>query len=126
MRACVPGVTEEGRGEQDKQLERTNIKFDWDKYVDEDEEDDEGFDMSALNGAAKFGGDDSFLDEDDEPDSDDDGAHPAAPPRISPTGNAALRAASAATADLPDLDDTPGDIDTTGAGGASSTGATST
>ena len=55
-------------------MERTNIKFDWDKYVDEDEEDDEGFDMSALNGAAKFGGDDSFLDDDDEPDSDDDGA----------------------------------------------------
>ena len=45
-------------------MERTNIKFDWDKYVDEDEEDDEGFDMSALNGAAKFGGDDSFLDDD--------------------------------------------------------------
>ena len=74
--------------------------------------------MSALNGAAKFGGDDGFLDDDDEPDSDDDGAYPAAPTRttcISPTCNAALPAASAATADLPDLDDAPGDINTTGA-----------
>ena len=109
-------------------MERTNIKFDWDKYVDEDEEDDEGFDMSALNGAAKFGGDDSFLDDDDEPDSDDDGA---TLPRRRVFSCASYRPCSltgpipsAALADLPDLDDPPGDA--IGAGGASSTGATTT
>ena len=38
-----------------KNLEKTNVKTDWDKYVDEDEEDeDSGFDMSALSGAGGF------------------------------------------------------------------------
>jgi hypothetical protein len=35
---------------KDKRLEKTNVKIDWDKYVEEDEEDDFGFDMSALDG----------------------------------------------------------------------------
>ena len=38
---------------QDKQLEKTNVQVDWNKYVDEDEEDEGGgFDMSALDGGA--------------------------------------------------------------------------
>ena len=40
---------------QDKHLEKTNVKIDWDRYVDEDEE-DEGFDTSNLNGGMGLGG----------------------------------------------------------------------
>lgn len=40
---------------QCKTLEKTNVKTDWDKYVDEDEEgEDTGFDMSALAGGGGF------------------------------------------------------------------------
>ncbi|OQS03760.1 hypothetical protein THRCLA_03944 [Thraustotheca clavata] len=40
---------------KDKALEKTNVKVDWNKYVDEDEaEDDQGFDMSALSGGGGF------------------------------------------------------------------------
>ena len=35
---------------KDKQLEKTNVKVDWDRWADEDEGDDLGFDMSALDG----------------------------------------------------------------------------
>ncbi|POM59426.1 hypothetical protein PHPALM_31849 [Phytophthora palmivora] len=40
----------------DKHLEKTNVKVDWSKFVDEDDEDEEqgGFDMSALNGGGGF------------------------------------------------------------------------
>jgi prostaglandin-E synthase len=39
----------------DKNLEKTNVKVDWSKFVDEDEEEEqEGFDMSALNGGGGF------------------------------------------------------------------------
>ncbi|KAJ8526073.1 hypothetical protein ON010_g15110 [Phytophthora cinnamomi] len=39
----------------DKLLEKTNVKVDWSKFVDEDEdEEQEGFDMSALNGGGGF------------------------------------------------------------------------
>ena len=34
---------------KDKALEKNQVKIDWDRYVDEDEE-DEGFDMSNLEG----------------------------------------------------------------------------
>lgn len=34
---------------QDKALEKNQVKVDWDRYVDEDEE-EEGFDMSNLQG----------------------------------------------------------------------------
>ena len=34
---------------EDKALEKTNVKVDWDKYVDSDEE-EEGFDTSAMGG----------------------------------------------------------------------------
>jgi hypothetical protein len=40
---------------KDKVLEKTNVKIDWDKYVDEDEE-TEGFDTSNLDGGSGFGG----------------------------------------------------------------------
>jgi hypothetical protein len=40
----------------DKALEKTNVKVDWDRYVDEDEGGDEDFDMSALGGGQGFGG----------------------------------------------------------------------
>eukprot|EP00607_Mallomonas_marina_P004643 CAMPEP_0182427158 /NCGR_PEP_ID=MMETSP1167-20130531/14984_1 /TAXON_ID=2988 /ORGANISM="Mallomonas Sp, Strain CCMP3275" /LENGTH=146 /DNA_ID=CAMNT_0024609155 /DNA_START=67 /DNA_END=504 /DNA_ORIENTATION=- len=39
----------------DKALEKTNVKIDWDKYVDEDEEAG-GFDTSGLDGGNEFGG----------------------------------------------------------------------
>ncbi|KDO32776.1 hypothetical protein SPRG_02474 [Saprolegnia parasitica CBS 223.65] len=40
---------------KDKALEKTNVKVDWNKYVDEDDaEDDQGFDMSALSGGGGF------------------------------------------------------------------------
>ncbi|KAF0689895.1 Aste57867_18691 [Aphanomyces stellatus] len=39
---------------KDKHLEKTNVKVDWNKYVDEDEDDDTGFDMSALSGGGGF------------------------------------------------------------------------
>lgn len=39
----------------DKNLEKTNVKVDWSKFVDEDEEEEQsGFDMSALNGGGGF------------------------------------------------------------------------
>lgn len=39
----------------DKVLEKTNVKVDWAKFVDEDEEEeDQGFDMSALSGGGGF------------------------------------------------------------------------
>ncbi|KAG2765685.1 hypothetical protein JG687_00009944 [Phytophthora cactorum] len=39
----------------DKHLEKTNVKVDWSKFVDEDEEEEQsGFDMSALNGGGGF------------------------------------------------------------------------
>ncbi|KAF1327415.1 Hsp90 co-chaperone p23, partial [Globisporangium splendens] len=39
----------------DKHLEKTNVTVDWSKYVDEDEEEEQGgFDMSALNGGGGF------------------------------------------------------------------------
>jgi hypothetical protein len=40
---------------KDKNQEKTNVKVDWDKYVDEDEEKG-GFDMSNLEGGSNFGG----------------------------------------------------------------------
>ena len=40
---------------QDKALEKNQVKIDWDRYVDEDEE-EEGFDTSALEGGQGMGG----------------------------------------------------------------------
>ena len=40
---------------KDKLLEKNQVKLDWDRYVDEDEE-DEGFDMSAMQGGSGMGG----------------------------------------------------------------------
>ncbi|KAG7350292.1 HSP20-like chaperone [Nitzschia inconspicua] len=40
---------------KDKALEKNQVKIDWDRYVDEDEE-DEGFDMSNLEGGMGMGG----------------------------------------------------------------------
>jgi prostaglandin-E synthase len=39
----------------DKALEKNQVKIDWDRYVDEDEE-EEGFDTSALEGGQGMGG----------------------------------------------------------------------
>jgi hypothetical protein len=39
----------------DKHLEKTNVKLDWDRYVDEDEE-TEGFDTKDLDGGYNLGG----------------------------------------------------------------------
>mmetsp|Transcript_90791 Transcript_90791/g.256406 ORF Transcript_90791/g.256406 Transcript_90791/m.256406 type:complete len:199 (-) Transcript_90791:102-698(-) len=39
----------------DKVKEKTNVKIDWDKYVDEDEADGNDFDASALDGGMDFG-----------------------------------------------------------------------
>ncbi|CAK4071513.1 unnamed protein product [Aphanomyces euteiches] len=39
---------------KDKHLEKTNVKVDWNKFVDEDDDDDTGFDMSALSGGGGF------------------------------------------------------------------------
>ena len=42
---------------QDKAKEKNQVKVDWDRYVDEDEEDEAGgFDMSALQGGMGMGG----------------------------------------------------------------------
>ncbi|DBA00950.1 TPA: hypothetical protein N0F65_006150 [Lagenidium giganteum] len=39
----------------DKHLEKTNVHVDWNRYVDEDEEEEQGgFDMSALAGGGGF------------------------------------------------------------------------
>ena len=39
----------------DKHLEKTNVKVDWSKFVDEDEDEGQSsFDMSALNGGGGF------------------------------------------------------------------------
>mmetsp|Transcript_41714 Transcript_41714/g.61259 ORF Transcript_41714/g.61259 Transcript_41714/m.61259 type:complete len:194 (+) Transcript_41714:107-688(+) len=40
---------------KDKALEKNQVKIDWDRYVDEDEEED-GFDMSGMEGAQGMGG----------------------------------------------------------------------
>ena len=40
---------------KDKALEKNQIKIDWDRYVDEDEE-EEGFDMSNMDGGSGMGG----------------------------------------------------------------------
>ena len=40
---------------KDKTLEKNQVKIDWDRYVDEDEE-DEGFDTSNLEGGMGMGG----------------------------------------------------------------------
>jgi cytosolic prostaglandin-E synthase len=40
---------------KDKALEKNQVKIDWDRYVDEDEE-EEGFDMSNLEGGMGMGG----------------------------------------------------------------------
>lgn len=40
---------------KDKALEKNRVKIDWDRYVDEDEE-EEGFDKSALEGGMGMGG----------------------------------------------------------------------
>merc|ERR1719263_1986282 len=54
---------------KDKKLEKTNVKIDWDKYVDEDEEEDaEAFDMSALEGGSSFSALHGLDAIDDEPD----------------------------------------------------------
>ena len=58
------------RASTDKAWEKRHVACDWSRYVDEDEEaGDDGFDLSALDGAANFG--DAQGDE-YEPDSDDD------------------------------------------------------
>jgi len=41
---------------KDKVLEKTNVKIDWDKYVDEDEAEGKDIDMSNMEGASNFGG----------------------------------------------------------------------
>ena len=42
---------------KDKALEKNQVKIDWDRYVDEDEEDEQGgFDMSNLEGGMGMGG----------------------------------------------------------------------
>ena len=42
---------------KDKTLEKNQVKIDWDRYVDEDDEEDAGgFDMSALQGGLGMGG----------------------------------------------------------------------
>ena len=42
---------------QDKAKEKNQVKIDWDRYVDEDEEEEEGgFDMSAMEGGMGMGG----------------------------------------------------------------------
>ena len=40
---------------EDKALEKNQVKIDWDRYVDEDEE-EEGFDTSNLDGGMGMGG----------------------------------------------------------------------
>mmetsp|Transcript_10842 Transcript_10842/g.16177 ORF Transcript_10842/g.16177 Transcript_10842/m.16177 type:complete len:176 (+) Transcript_10842:35-562(+) len=65
--------------QKDKLKEKNGISVDWNKYVDEDEEEDAGeFDMSALSGGSGFGqGMDmdnlgGYDEDDDEGDSDDE------------------------------------------------------
>jgi prostaglandin-E synthase len=41
---------------KDKNLEKTNVKIDWDRYIDEDEAEGKDFDMSGLDGGMDFGG----------------------------------------------------------------------
>jgi prostaglandin-E synthase len=42
---------------KDKLLEKNQVKIDWDRYVDEDDEEEEGgFDMSNLEGGMGMGG----------------------------------------------------------------------
>ena len=42
---------------KDKLLEKNQVKIDWDRYVDEDEEEEQGgFDMSNLEGGMGMGG----------------------------------------------------------------------
>jgi len=64
---------------KDKQQEKTNVKVDWDKFVDEDEESKHNqFDMSAFQGGSNFGNFDfggEGGDDDDEDDDDEDEAN---------------------------------------------------
>jgi len=61
---------------KEKQFDKQYVATDWSRYVDEDDEDDDaGFDVGDLDGAANFGGggyDGGGYEVDDEPDSDDD------------------------------------------------------
>mmetsp|Transcript_28429 Transcript_28429/g.36908 ORF Transcript_28429/g.36908 Transcript_28429/m.36908 type:complete len:198 (-) Transcript_28429:419-1012(-) len=42
---------------KDKHLEKNSVSIDWEKYIDEDDDEpDAGFDMSALDGGLGFGG----------------------------------------------------------------------
>jgi hypothetical protein len=42
---------------QNKLLEKNHVNTDWDRYIDEDDEDEKGgFDMSALDGGMGMGG----------------------------------------------------------------------
>jgi cytosolic prostaglandin-E synthase len=41
---------------QDKTLEKNHVTIDWDRYVDEDEDTGDGFDMSNLEGGMDMGG----------------------------------------------------------------------
>jgi cytosolic prostaglandin-E synthase len=39
----------------DKALERINVKVDWDRFIDEDDDQGDGFDLSNLDGAFQMG-----------------------------------------------------------------------
>ena len=62
MKATTEGKEEEEeefwpRLLEDKALEKNQVKVDWDKYVDEDEEEETGgFDMSGVEGGMGMGG----------------------------------------------------------------------
>merc|ERR1712010_291959 len=46
---------------QNKLLEKNQVNIDWNRYIDEDEENEKGgFDMSALDGGMGMGGMDDF------------------------------------------------------------------
>jgi hypothetical protein len=58
---------------KDKRQEKTNVKVDWDKFVDEDEESKHNqFDMSALQGGSNFGNYNFGAEEEEESDDEDD------------------------------------------------------
>eukprot|EP00590_Aulacoseira_subarctica_P002350 CAMPEP_0172422158 /NCGR_PEP_ID=MMETSP1064-20121228/8358_1 /TAXON_ID=202472 /ORGANISM="Aulacoseira subarctica , Strain CCAP 1002/5" /LENGTH=209 /DNA_ID=CAMNT_0013162905 /DNA_START=56 /DNA_END=685 /DNA_ORIENTATION=- len=40
---------------KDKSLEKNQVSIDWDRYVEEDEDEGEGFDLSNLQGGQNFG-----------------------------------------------------------------------
>ena len=59
---------------KNKAFDKSYVATDWVRYIDEDDEDHRsGFDMSSLDGAANFG---NLGEQDDDPDSDDDGTSP--------------------------------------------------